>query len=296
MVTSKTPCLAHAGTWEEAVRYLDQGYEPVECSFGSRSILGPLRLDHHGLLSHEKPVSIKAAELAMKGERCQNFVVTGPPDPDAIYAIAVLSGAIEPDLGIAQAIAVTDLDPIGVDRLAQARHLREVLFDLSLGEPLPTVEGFYRALGCGIRYFQPRRLSTDEVFAARCYEESRISKVMASVVEAHHLTILLEWNRIGRDVWHRSAPLAVQYKPDFGIISVSGCTRMGAERLGTQSVFDVLGKAGLDTFYPVMDEVLGLTGSGGRPDIGGAPRNVRFSFDDAKRVFNALEGLVEARG
>jgi len=296
MVIPKRLRLAHAATWEEAVYYLNLGYEPVECSFGSRSVLGRFRLDHHGLLSHEKPVSIKAAELAREGMWCDKFVVTGPPDPDAIYAIAVLSQAILPDLEIAEAIAVTDLDPIGVDRILQSRHTREVLFDLSLGEPLPTVEGFYQALNCGIRYFHPRTLSSEELNAARQYEESRIAKVMASVIESHHLTILLEWNRIGRDVWHRSAPLAVQYKPEYGIISVSGCTRMGAERLGTLSVYDVLGEKGLNTFYPVMDEVLGRTGSGGRPDIGGGPRGVRFSFEDAKRVFNALEGLIEAEG
>lgn len=291
MFLSQTVVLAHASSRQEALDYLLLGYEPIECSFGPNPVVGEWVLDHHGPLSEEEPVSVKAARLAEQGVRINKFVVTGPPDPDAIYAIGVLSGLFKADEEIAAAIAVTDTDPIGVDRLLQRRHVREVLFDLALGEPEPTLKNFYHALECA-RYFAPTELSDEDIDAAATYEEERIRKVMSSIEKTYTHTILLRWNRIGRDVWHRKAPLAVQYKPEYGIISVSGCTEKGAQRLGTPSVYDLLGASGLDSFYPIMDSVLGYQGSGGRPDIGGSPRGVRFEFEDAERVFEALEASI----
>ena len=80
--------LAYTPTLESAQAWAKQGYEGIECAFGKeKSVVGQYILDHHGTFSGEEPVSIKAARLAESGVRLTKFLVTGLPDPDAIYAI-----------------------------------------------------------------------------------------------------------------------------------------------------------------------------------------------------------------
>jgi len=283
--------LVYARDAREAESYRDAGWEPVECSFGKESIVGPLRLDHHGPLADEEPVSIKAAKLVLDNPEIMvsKFVVAGMPDPDAIYTILVLSRTIEPSLSIGNAIAELDLDPIGIDR-TQGDYLRNVLFDMYEEREL-SIKGYLRACLVGRTAFSTDAPSADDIQRAVEYEKQRIAEASKAVVRRSTHCILVVSDRVGRDVWHNvevGAPLVVQFKPTLGVMTLSGCTRLGAERMGSLSVFDLLGPLGLEVAYPHMDNLLGLAGSGGRPDIGGSPRGALITLEDANRVYQAM--------
>jgi hypothetical protein len=287
----------YAASIEEAQRYLAQGYEPVECSFGAHSVVGPLVLDHHGQLSHEVPVSIKAAKLALghPGTPLRTrFVVAGMPDADAVYTVLVLSRAVLPDLEIATALATLDRDPIGIDR-TQGEYIRELLFEMH-GERRLSLEGFSNACRIGTQSFDPTPVSAQQRASAIAYEARRISDAARSIEEIRGLCAFVVSDDVGRDIWHREAPVFLQYKPSLHLLTVSGCTELGALRLGTKHVFELLGPAGLASFYPVIDTVLSLRGSGGRPDIGGSPRGAHITRDQAWDVYLALTQEVNRRG
>lgn len=82
---------------EQAEQYKEQGYCPIECSFGEVSVVDELQMDHHGELSHLEPVCIRAFRFENFGKRSRDprFVVAGGPDADALLAILALAAEIE---------------------------------------------------------------------------------------------------------------------------------------------------------------------------------------------------------
>lgn len=283
--------LVYARDVKEARRYRDAGWEPVECSFGKESVVGPLKLDHHGSLSHEEAVSIKAAKLAVTDPTLtvSRFVAAGMPDPDAVYTILVLSRTIKPSLSIGEAIADLDLDPIGIDRI-KGDYVRNILFDMYEERELSR-EGFLRACHIGRSAFNTDAPSPEDLQRALEYEKRRISEASNAVVLRSSHCILVVSDSVGRDVWHNGevgASLFVQFKPTLGVITLSGCTLLGSKRMGMPSVFDLLGPVGLETIYPKLDKLIRLEGFGGRPDIGGSPRGALVTLDDAERIYRTL--------
>ena len=92
----------------DAARATRDGYVPVECHFnnGHSSVSGKYMLASKGLYEGERPLSIRANELASNGTTIDKFLVTGKPDCDKMYSIAVLSGNISPSYD--EALAVTE--------------------------------------------------------------------------------------------------------------------------------------------------------------------------------------------
>src|SRR3989344_3873719 len=160
---SKIVKLEYAATLQEAKKHLENGYEPVECAFGSESAVGSLVLDHHGKYSNEDAVSVKAARLALEGRKQNQFVVTGTPDCDQIYAIAALSGLIPVKMDDALAIAEIDIDPIGRDKTME-RYLPILMFEQRtqhLQQHPNCLESSYTALGELIKVFDGKFHSSD---------------------------------------------------------------------------------------------------------------------------------------
>lgn len=283
----------HVSTKEAAEALRDQGYEPVECSFGRFSVVGTLKLDHHGALANEEPVSIKAAKIAMlPGFRpLSKFVLTGLPDGDSVYAVLVLSGQIVPDLKIAAAIAELDLDPIGINRL-KGVYIREVAFQMN-GVPSHCVRGVEDALVSGVRAFDGRGIPKPIEAQARRFEAERQRLAVADISDRKSDCILVNSDSPGRDVWHKYGSILVQFKPSQRVITVSGCSERAADFLHRRSVYSIFGPTGFDALYPEMDKILG-PGSGGRPDIGGSPRGCRYSFEDALKVYELVKARAEA--
>lgn len=80
----------------EARELVAQGYEAIECSFGSHgSVVGQLTMDHHGAYSGLEGVALRAYRDHF-GARASDprFVVTGVADADACFAIAALAGVL----------------------------------------------------------------------------------------------------------------------------------------------------------------------------------------------------------
>jgi len=285
--------LVYANSPIEAKEYVEKGYEPVECSFGNSSIVGPCVLDHHGEYSDEEPVSIKAAKIALQSNFSPytRWVVTGMPDSDAIYTILVLSGLIIPDMEIATCIGELDLDPIGIDR-TRGGYLRDVLFQ-STGPKTNSQQGFIDACNVGMAVFNPGQMSNALLDSAVEYEITRIQNARGAMKQLSSCGIMLvESSDASRDVWHAIAPLVVQFKPHQQVITFSGCSLAGANRLQVKSIFDVLGPSGLTALYPVLGLLLGGE-CGGRPDIGGSPRGLTMSFHKAEQTYRFLEFFLK---
>ena len=287
----RTIDLKYATSREEAEHWRDRGYEPVECSFGRESVVGPLKLDHHGSLSAEEPVSIKAARLAQQGERINKFVGAGMADSDATYAMLVLSGLVTPSIEIASGLAELDLDPVGLDRTREP-YIREVALEMN-GIPSLDLEGFIGALAAGYFAFDATPLSA--AARERCieYERDRIQRGEQAIKVIDGETAFVEFNGPSRDVWHRRASIVVQFKPAQEVLTVCGCSREAAARLQRKSVYDIFGAEGLLNLYPALDSILG-PGCGGRQDIGGSPRGSKVTREQAVKVFNFVREQVRA--
>lgn len=301
--------IRYASTREEAEFGRDRGYEPIECSFGDCSVIGRLGLDHHGIFSHEEPVSLKAVRLVMEqGGRdrideskstnfeavANSFQFAGMADADAVYAALVLSRVVRPSWELGKAIGELDVDPIGIDRRREP-YVRSAAFDM-YGVPPQDLEGFRQALENGARVFGPEQLGRDLYEQACAFESDRIRRVREAVVDYRGEAQLVISDEPGRDIWHQAAPIVVQYKPTLKVITLSGCTRVGAQRLGTKSVFDILGEQGLRALYGELDKTIVAIGSGGRPDIGGSPRGRVTMRWEAEWVYQAVQDFLIKHG
>lgn len=283
--------LAYALTFESARTYAREGYEGIECAFGTHgSVVGGYVLDHHGTYSHEKPVSIKAASLALSGVRLNKFLVTGLPDSDAIYAILVLSQNIKPTPAMATSIAELDIDPIGINRL-KGYYARDAYFEMLLEHPERSFEGYEKALQIGMKAFSPAPLSKQVYLNLSSYEERRLAHAKGEIRDISGDFGFVISDGILDTIHFRQAPIILQYKPLAKKITVRGCTARAAERLGTKTVFQVFGKEGLRKVYGLMDQLLG-EGSGGREDIGGSAQHLCISLEQALSVFQSLSSLV----
>ena len=87
--------IAIADTEEEAIAFMNKGFIPVECSFGSVSVVDKFVLDHHGQYADREGVAIRAYRDFFGAARDNpKFVVTGFPDEDATFAICSMAGII----------------------------------------------------------------------------------------------------------------------------------------------------------------------------------------------------------
>ena len=275
-----------ANSKEEAERALEKGFEPVECAFGRDSVIGPLKLDHHGEYSHLEAVSISAAKLALEGITQDKFVVTGKADCDQCYAIAALNERIPIDLDEARAIAEMDVDPIGRD-LTSERYLKYLMFH-QITRDLPNcLNSTKKALEELVRIFNNEFDQTD-VQRAISKEHKRRKTVKEERVELEPGKISLvnskEW---GYDVWYQEAPIVVAYSQVDKTVTLGLCPKSGG-LLGDKTGYDLIGQEGLIPIY----EVLG-PGWGGRDVIGGSPRGQEMSFEDAKTAFETIKKIIK---
>jgi len=278
--------IAYVKNQQHALLYREQGYEPVECAF-KKSIVGHLNLDHHCENAHQLPVCLTAHGLAVGGVRRNKFVVTGSADPDAVYAVLVLSGSIKPDEAIARAIAELDIDHPGIDR-TKGEYLRNALFDMH-NTPGHSKAAWERALAVGKETFGYRIESSrrdDIIF----WEQHRLQRGRACITELTDNVALMKSDEPNLDVGHAVAELVMQYKPALQVVTVSGLTRTAASRLKRRPVYDILGSLGLHAIQPALENRLGR-GMGGRPCILGSERHKRLS---QAQVNNAYLTLVDA--
>ncbi len=128
-----------AGTVRQLV---DEGFCPVECSIGGKSIVDDLQMDHHGDLAHLESVAVRAYRDHF-GARVEDprFVGVGCSDADMCFCIASLTGIIpHPDRQVAETLP----PPVKASLTRDLSTLAETIgrVDVSpIGLDIPSMEG-----------------------------------------------------------------------------------------------------------------------------------------------------------
>lgn len=245
-------------------------------------------MDHHGGEAHREPVSIRAWRDHRAARREDpRFVVTGSPDADATFAIAALAGLL-PELRhgsldsdqLAGRIAEMDMDPFRRPAIDDRAGLAVLLFN-RLASRVPDVSAFHAGvdrwrwilgLSNPALWLEPIRQSEAERRALAAAAHVEIAGPQVAVVRSP------AW---GWDVWYATLrPLIVAYVESSGRVSI-GCRDLATVR-------QLLGQNGL---LSVFDR-LSPAGWGGRETIGGSPRSVAMTWDDAVQAAQFLQSAI----
>jgi|SRR3989338_9234121 len=292
MTTNKVE-LKYANTLHEAQEASDSGYEPVECAFGKTSIVGSLQLDHHGSYSHLNAVSIRAAKYALEGKEKYQFVIAGSPDNDQMYAVAALSHNIPIKLEDAEAIAELDTDLIGRDQTLP-RYIKSLMFEQRTHGISRDLPGAEKALEILVDLYS-RDIPKSEIEKAIDKEEQRRKRMISYVVSSEKDKIALAVSpEKGFPEWYQIAPVVVSYNPEFKSISIGLCPKRGPP-FSEKNGFDLLGEKGLMPLYSLLDEKLNKKGHGGREVVGGSPRGLAMSYEDALKTYAILKSEIEGK-
>jgi hypothetical protein len=303
---SKKLEIIHTSDHDLCVRLRDAGYEPVECCFGSKSVLGPLYMDHHGPESGRAGVAIRAYRDHF-GARCDDprFCATGGADADMCFAIAALAGILPHpsrssefanasesvralmtrDLNpFADLINLMDTAPIGV-RLEEKPDGNILLLWDQLASSAHDASAVHAGVDRWRRFFSDERPLTSLYAAAAEQEASRVSAARLAKVETVSPTVALVVSAVrGFDVWYAEvAPVIVLLKPE-GVVSIGCPNKAVAEEL--------FGVGGLMNVFPHLLPA----GWGGRESIGGSPRGLTLSFDQALTAAQMVATFVKATG
>ncbi len=288
----------------EALALLAQGFEPVECSFGDESVLGPLAMDHHGRFAHLEGVAIRAYRDHFAARRDDpRFVVTGTADADATFAIAALAGllphpsrgqefasapvrlreAMTRDLsGLAELINRVDLAPVGVD-LAREEWGPWLLLWNALGSPVQDTLAFEGGVDRW-RGLLKGRSFTSLLDAVRGEEAARLAEAHRAAASAErisdHVVLMVEPPVWGFDVWY------AEVAPVIVLLSTGGQATVGCRDVATAE--RLFGPGGLTTVYPRLDPA----GWGGREAVGGSPRGVRLTRDQAMAAARVVADAI----
>lgn len=291
----------YTDSYEEACALRDAGWEPVECAFGGHgSVLGPLAMDHHGTESHRPGVAIRAFGDAY-GARAADprFVVTGTPDADATLAIVGMAGLVELDLvprGFIELVDLQDTAPIGLDLTTAPFGPWLLKFNQT---QLPRGEkGFTGALDAmlGVLRAGVPNGELRHVLGKERSRMERANRAVLGIVEtdgAEHppeatppqpppLRVALVQSTVwGFDRWYLWAPVVVSHSTRLQKVTLGCPDRETAERL--------LGPGGLLAIYGELGK-----GWGGREAVGGSPRGVPMTLDDARTTAQRVAELLRA--
>jgi len=267
-----------------------EGYEPVECAFGSGSSLGQLAMDHHGTESWREGVAIRAYRDHFGARRDDpRFVVTGAADADATFAIAALCGilphpsrAVEfensspsvktantRDLtALAELVNMMDTDPIGL-RLEESEEGTLLLLWRQLSSSVQDATAFH----AGVDRWRSLMERTPEALlnAVKTEEAHRVAEARkAFVTKISNAVSMIESSVWGFDVWYAEVgPIVVAYVAANGNVTI-GC-------FDAEIANRYFGPGGLKNVFPKLQP----QGWGGREAIGGSPRGLKLTREQA---------------
>ena len=275
--------LIYALAAEEAEAGAQQGFEPVECSFGGHSVVGPLLMDHHGSYEHLPGVAVRAhGELFGARATDRRFVVAGNPDADAVGAILGLAGVHRLRPEESELINAVDIDPVAAgDLLARGdAGLRLLLFQQGCRQsrtPLYSEPGFRVAMEQFLAAFT-QDLAPEVVARVRHCEEERVRRGR----EGFRFEGRIGFSRSpdwAFDVWYRDCPVVVAWVHKTGRVSI------GARNEAT--AIDVCGMPGglLDVVHSEDFVRRFGVGWGGRRAIVGNPRGATMTSEEAQEVW-----------
>lgn len=288
----------------EADRLAGLGYEPVECSFGHfGSSLGLLVMDHHGAESHREGVAIRAYRDHFGALRkVPWFVVTGAADADACFAIAALCGLLPHpsraaefetapppvkaagtrDLTkLAELVNRVDTAPIGV-RLEETEDGVLLLLWNQIASSAQDATAFHAGVDrwrCLLGRAPQALLA-----AAKTEEATRVAEARkAEVTKVSDCVAVVESPVWGFDVWYAEvAPVIVAFVAANGNVTVGAPDTETAERL--------FGPGGLKNVFPRLEP----QGWGGRETIGGSPRGMKLTREQAVAAAAVIAAAVKS--
>lgn len=287
----------------EAGELVSQGYEAIECSFGNRgSVVGQLTMDHHGVHSALEGVALRAYRDYF-GARASDprFVVTGAADADACFAIAALSGVLphpsrEAELekatppvkaagmrdisSLAELVNRVDTAPIGV-RLEESEEGAMLLLWNQMSSSVQDATAFH----AGVDRWRvllgraPKAL----LAAAKTEEATRVAEARkAEVIQISESVAVVESAAWGFDVWYAEvSPVIVAY------VAVNGNVTIGCADAETAEKF--FGPGGLKNIFARLEP----SGWGGREAIGGSPRGVKLTREDAVAAARVIAAAIQ---
>lgn len=296
--------IIHTNSHEEARRLTKEGWEPVECAFGTDgSVLGRLAMDHHGSESHREGVAVRAYRDHFGACRdVQGFVVTGAADADATFAIASLAGllphpsrgaeferapahirdAMVRDItGLARLVNQTDIDPISVvSDLPNTPEGRLLLLFHVLSSHTEDRSAFHAGVDHWRLLTGPR--PPDALIEAAAAEEvRRIADASDGRFDGVGGITVVQSPVWGFDVWYANySPVVVALNPNANNITVGVRSVELAEKF--------FGAGGLKNVFPKLGE-----GWGGREAIGGSPRGKVMTWEDALAAAKVIAGLAK---
>ena len=303
-----------AATAAAARRLMRGGYCPVECGFGSTSVVNRLRMDHHGPLRHLEGVAIRSYEDHFGAcARRPWFAVTGYADEDVTWAIGSLAGLLpHPSraaefrnapvemrerwtadrTSLARLINRVDTDPAPLDLSGTADGRLLLAWRLRGSFPLRDSLAFYAGidrwrslltLAAGDEVRQYAGLLALRLKRIRAVRHERIGKHVTLVnASIWGFAMPYAWE------WHRRWKAAVLFvfQPRIsgrGTVTVCARNRKVAERL--------YGEDGLINLFARLRPA----GWGGRQLIGGSPRGRSLSWEEARAAATVAQESAGAK-
>lgn len=276
---------------DESRELVVAGYEPIECSFGNRgSVVGQLTMDHHGEHSGLEGVALRAYRDHF-GARASDprFVVTGVADADACFCIAALVGVLPhpsrvaelekapPPVkaagtrdisSLAELVNLVDTAPIGV-RLEETEEGNILLLWNQMSSSAQDATAFHAGVDRwrALLGRAPKAL----LAAAKAEEAARVTEARkAEVTRISESVAVVESPAWGFDVWYAEvAPVIVAFVAINGNVTI-GCT-------DAEAAEKFFGPGGLKNIFAKLEP----QGWGGREAIGGSPRGVKLTREDA---------------
>lgn len=275
---------------ETAKKYVEQGYIPIEASYGSVSVVDDFKLDHHGKEFRDLPNPAKRAQKSELFGKGKGYYVLSHVDLDAVLTIAGLEGIkVDPDL-IAIASKIDLEGPHSVD--------------WTKSEFANFLEAFWSATG-RLRFSNEQDVTDlvnkllEIIKNAKKLKRSKklkqkvaqwgkeIEKAKQEVVKVEKIKVGDEVVRVGLakgsslagfEGFYKVADIVVSYHTELKKITVAS---------SKPKFSALLGPDGLLVLVPELDKRFGK-GWGGRNDIIGSPRGQTMDDKVADEVFQIL--------
>jgi hypothetical protein len=307
----------------EVKNLAEQGYTPVECSFGlTNTIVDKYEMDHHGLeYSHKPGVSINAIENYYGVKKDDPKFVANHIDADNTFAIAAMAGLI-PDTRdmrkFAKTIADMDIDPIrDENKILQMPGIDRVfLFEQMTDGMKWTSENMKKSIQtiveiCNLPKGDPKLKQAVKVWKERVAAAKDDMKNGGQKMGAvYTINKPKTW---GFDIWYERQedkgpstsakgwknPIVVTLSEEKVITFGTPKDEVAEEIFGSEIIEDKNGEkvkiSGITRLCKKLNKVYGCppeSGFGGHPSIGGSPRGQKMTEEDLKKCVQVVNDVI----
>lgn len=297
-----------------------EGYCPVECSFGDKSVVDELEMDHHGVKSHLESVAIRAYRDNFGVRANDPRFVVNHIDADCIFAIAALAGLLpHPEsayaaslpafkqktwkqdlLPLAETIATLDTDPIGRDVIAMPFGSTLITWNAMFGFNVDDELGALAAIQ-GWRQLTTASVAVKPYLdAAAASEKARCEAALADLNERGerigNVTTIKGSRVFGFSEWYQrnlagSATEENGWDNPIVIALASGLDNLTFGCPNQDVAEAMFGEGGLKNVFSKLNELYALepgNGFGGREAVGGSPRGMKMSEEDLQKAASVV--------